>query len=236
MSDVFISYAHEDRPIAVRLAEDLSARGSKVFFDRDLVPGEEWSSRLAQELKRAKYVLVILSPSYVRSPSARRELEAAARVEWEGHARIIPVMAKETEIPLFLQSKHYADIRRDYQAGLNSIQKALSTSPGPSPEARKRASRRTMDLLGLLTSLLAGASGVVASVVSDKAIRFAPSAWLSVAATAAGLTALVGALVSAYKPYKRSEPARLTEAAVERAYIDALDHSSLNPLRAPEET
>lgn len=84
MSDVFISYSSEDRGIAEPIAQDLKRSGFSVFYDKELVPGEAWRARLAQELRRARYVLVLLSPAYVESRWARQELEAAVLSESEG--------------------------------------------------------------------------------------------------------------------------------------------------------
>ena len=233
MSEVFISYSSRDRQFADRIAEDLTHLGVKVFYDKELVPGEAWAPRLAHELKRAKYVLVLLSPSYVKSQWAIKELEAAALAESEGSTRIIPVLVEETEIPPFLQTKYYADLRENYQAGMELVRKALTSQPEPSEESRALGLRRAIDLLGVMVSLIGGAVSVIASAV--------------VALTVAALTALVGIMLvghgplsfspsswSAYRFYRRSPPVELVAHAVQRAYVEALDGSALNPLRGRE--
>lgn len=84
MSDIFISYGREDQDLAERIARDLERSGLRVFHSKHLLPGEEWGPRLMREIERARYVLVLLSPSFFQSPWARRELETAASSEAEG--------------------------------------------------------------------------------------------------------------------------------------------------------
>jgi len=233
MSDVFISYSSRDRQIADRIAGDLTQLGLKVFYDKELLPGEAWRPRLANELKRAKYVLVLLSPAYVRSEWAERELEAAALSEAEGSTRIIPVLVEDTEIPPFLRSKYYADLRKDYQAGLELVRKAIVAQREPSEESRERGLRKAVDLLQVMVPLLGAAASVLASVVGREVPKVSPFILAVVTVTVAALTALVG-IMSVYRPYRRSPPVELLVHGVQRAYLDALEGSALNPLRLGE--
>jgi TIR domain len=232
MYDVFISYSNRDREIVDRIAGDLAQHGVKIFYDRELVPGEAWAPRLAHEIKSAKNVLVILSPAYVKSAWAQKELEAATLSEAEGNTRIIPVLVEDTEIPPFLRSKHYADLRENYKGGLELIQKALTAQPETSEESKWRTSRRIIDLLGVMVSLLGAAGSVVVTLASEKAVRAAPSV-LAVVGTVMALTVLIG-VMSGYRLRRRSASVELVAHAVESAYIDALDDNALNPLRVRE--
>lgn len=232
MSDVFISYSSENSDIAGRIAKDLTRLGLKVFYDKELIPGEAWASRLTQELKRAKYVLVLLSPSYIKSQWARRELEAAALAESEGRTRIVPIVVENTEIPPFLRTKYYADLREDYETGLARLQKALTTTPEPSEESRARRSRKVIGLLGVLASLISVAASAI-SVIGGSLIKVDSSVIAIVIIAVVGLTTLVAA-ISAYRPYRRSGPIEITARAVEQAYVDTLEESELNPLRVWE--
>lgn len=52
-NDVFISYAHEDRPLARQLAEALQARQLTVWWDRDLAAGSEFAREIESRLQQA---------------------------------------------------------------------------------------------------------------------------------------------------------------------------------------
>jgi hypothetical protein len=53
MSDIFISYAREDRETAQRLAETLKAHGWSVWWDTRLKAGEVWDEVIGRELAAA---------------------------------------------------------------------------------------------------------------------------------------------------------------------------------------
>jgi len=228
--DVFISYSRENQDVADRIARDLADSGLQVFYDKDLVPGEAWGPRLEQQLRSARHILVLLSPSYVRSPWARRELEAAALSESEGQARIVPVLIQDTEIPAFLSSKHYADLRADYEAGLALIKKALTAKPEIGEVSRARRYRRTYEIMQVLVSLVGAATASVS--MADVALRDSRV----VVVVAVVVTVLTGfiAFVSIYRPRRRSKPLEIVTQGVERAYIDALERSDLNPVGTRE--
>lgn len=224
--DVFISYSRENREIADRIAQDLVRSGLHVFYDKQLLPGEAWGPRLEQQLRRAKHILVLLSPSYVRSPWARRELEAAALSESEGETRIIPALIQDTEIPAFLRSKHYADLRADYEAGLALIKEALTTTPEVGEVSRARRFRWTFEIVQVLVSLL----GVAFASVSMADLALRDTRVVAVVTVAVGgLTGLI-AFLSVYRPRRRSKPIQVVTQGIERAYIEALEQSDLNPV------
>ena len=53
MEDIFISYASEDRERARCLADAFAARGWSVWWDRHIVPGEAFDTRIEQALEAA---------------------------------------------------------------------------------------------------------------------------------------------------------------------------------------
>jgi TIR domain len=67
MSKIFISYAHDDRAIAQKLAEVLGAEDWDVFWDRDIRTGKDWREVLDDELAAAQCVVVLWSKSSVKS-------------------------------------------------------------------------------------------------------------------------------------------------------------------------
>ena len=58
MSDVFISYAHEDRPLAEALAKDLGQRGYSVWWDAELVGSDNFQDVIlaAQSQSRNRHL------------------------------------------------------------------------------------------------------------------------------------------------------------------------------------
>jgi len=65
---VFISYANTDRSFVDRLSADLEKFGIDIWLDRkDIMAGSLWSSRIADALKEASALLVIVSSASVKS-------------------------------------------------------------------------------------------------------------------------------------------------------------------------
>ncbi len=95
MSDVFISYASEDRDRVRPLAEALQKRGFNIWWDRSLAAGQDYSQIIERELRGAKAVIVVWTRGSTTSTFVRDE---AGRARDEG--RLVPVMLDRVEIPL----------------------------------------------------------------------------------------------------------------------------------------
>ena len=95
MSDVFISYASEDRDRVRPLAEALQKRGFNIWWDRSLAAGQDYSQIIERELRGAKAVIVVWTRGSTASTFVRDE---AGRARDEG--RLVPVMLDRVEIPL----------------------------------------------------------------------------------------------------------------------------------------
>ncbi|MFZ2032056.1 MAG: toll/interleukin-1 receptor domain-containing protein [Vitreimonas sp.] len=95
MSDVFISYASEDRDRVRPLAEALQKRGFRIWWDRSLAAGQDYAQIIERELRGAKAVIVVWTRGSSASTFVRDE---AGRARDEG--RLVPVMLDRVEIPL----------------------------------------------------------------------------------------------------------------------------------------
>jgi hypothetical protein len=80
MANVFISYAHEDRPIARQLSDMLQARGQRVFFDdQAIVSGVDFTNQTKEALAKADAIVVLLSRNSNRSKWVETELRSTLR-------------------------------------------------------------------------------------------------------------------------------------------------------------
>ena len=76
MADVFISYKREERASAKALAEALEAHGFSVWWDVDLLPGEQYRTVILQILDKCRAAIVLWSPE---SASSHWVLDEASR-------------------------------------------------------------------------------------------------------------------------------------------------------------
>lgn len=104
-NDVFISYAHEDRPLARQLAEALQARQLTVWWDRDLAAGAEFAREIESQLQQARVVIGLWSAESVRSTFVRDECSRALRA-----GKLVPVRIEEVELPLGFGQSHTLDL------------------------------------------------------------------------------------------------------------------------------
>ena len=65
--DVFISYNHNDKAAAKRLARLLKRRGFNVWWDNKIPAGKTWADVIEEKLKAAKAVVGLWSSSSVNS-------------------------------------------------------------------------------------------------------------------------------------------------------------------------
>lgn len=104
---VFISYSHQDRQICQQVAGYLEGEdGVRVWYDKGLIPGEEYRKKIATVIREAEFFIVLLSERSVSSEWVKDEVEYAKRC----HKKIIPIYIAHTELPddldMILQRYH----------------------------------------------------------------------------------------------------------------------------------
>ena len=67
MSDIFLSYASEDRERVRPLAEVLSREGWSVWWDRDISTGKRFHRVIDEELAAARCVVVVWTSKSITS-------------------------------------------------------------------------------------------------------------------------------------------------------------------------
>lgn len=108
MSDIFISYAHEDLRVAEALADELKAHGYRVWWDAELLGSDDYYEAILQALNNAKAAIVIWTKSSARSRFVRDEARFALHLE-----KLIAIKDKNLnliEIPFGFQSQHTDNI------------------------------------------------------------------------------------------------------------------------------
>ena len=105
MSDIFISYAREDRAKAELLANALTRRGWSVWWDRQIPPGKSYDQIIEEAINSAKCIIVLWSEESVSSDWVRVEAE-------EGRRRgiLIPVSLEAVRVPLAFRHVQAADL------------------------------------------------------------------------------------------------------------------------------
>src|ERR1043165_5584155 len=68
---IFYSYAHEDHLLRAELGKHLAlCRSQKIcvdWFDRQIVPGEDWDQKIKEKLRGADFILLLISSDFLAS-------------------------------------------------------------------------------------------------------------------------------------------------------------------------
>lgn len=130
----FVSYASEDREAILALAEELEARGIRIWQDQqDLRAGDDWNRVLLDVIaRRVDYVIVVQTPTMTTATKGvfHREIEAALLQqaemgEFEGQKLrfLIPVKIGACALLASLKTAHVIDVSDP--DGVDSLVKSI---------------------------------------------------------------------------------------------------------------
>lgn len=97
--NVFISYSHKDEQLKDCFEEHLSVlvRSGKInsWNDRKIVPGQDWSNEISDNLKEAQIILFLISSSFLNSNyCVNIEVKTALKMHNSGQAKLIPIVIR----------------------------------------------------------------------------------------------------------------------------------------------
>jgi hypothetical protein len=108
MPDIFISYSRDDREWVSRFAAALhEARGWNVWWDRNLLPGDQYDEVIQTTLDQSKAAVVVWSPVSVESRWVKSEAREAVR-----RGVLVPVLIGDVRLPIEFSSFEAADLRQ----------------------------------------------------------------------------------------------------------------------------
>jgi formylglycine-generating enzyme required for sulfatase activity len=132
MADIFISYKRERRAAARHLEQILVRYGYSVWFDLELVRGQDFEAQIERELFAAKAVIVLWCGLSVKSPGVRSEANRA-----KSQGKLIPLIIEPCELPLFSTLEQNIDLTaaagspRDhaFDALLDDLERLVGRAP-----------------------------------------------------------------------------------------------------------
>lgn len=90
---MFISYARTDASVVTRLATDLGTMGYAVWYDTNLVGGDDWWREILRHIADCELFVVAISPRSLRSRACKLELEWARTTG----RPVLPVLVSRVE-------------------------------------------------------------------------------------------------------------------------------------------
>ena len=135
MSQIFISYAHNDKEFTKKLAGDLRDFGHTIWIDKtELLVGDSLAEKISDAIDNVNFVTAIISSSSINSRWVKKELDLASNREMdEGRVFVLPILIDDVKLPGFLKGKLYADFRSEdsYQQSLLKLLDRLGPKTSP---------------------------------------------------------------------------------------------------------
>ena len=105
MADVFVSYSRSDKARVAPLVAALEAEGWSVWWDPAIAPGQQFDRMIADELERARAVLVVWTADSVESRWVRGEARDGA-----DRGILVPVQFGSARLPIDFRAFHTTNL------------------------------------------------------------------------------------------------------------------------------
>lgn len=170
LADIFLSYAHADRPRAEALAAALEGQGNGVWWDRHIESGSQFSHEIEQRLAEAKAVIVCWSTDGSESRWVRDEANVAAEQD-----KLLAISLDGSDPPIGFRQYHAVSLE-GWLAGdplpaelRNALARKLGEEPSATPsaaEAPPTRKNRTF-LIAAIAAFLAAIGAVLIPKLID---------------------------------------------------------------------
>jgi hypothetical protein len=124
---VFISYAHEDKPLRDDLDDHLANLKQQgiieTWHDGEIIAGQAWEPAILEQLETADVILLLISAKFLASEYINGvEMKRAMQRHEAGATRVIPELLK----PVFFKNASFANLEalpKDRRSQLKAITK-----------------------------------------------------------------------------------------------------------------
>ncbi len=228
VTDIFISYAHEDQPFVRRMVTSLEAEGFTVWWDHTIPPGKSWDSFIAKGISEARCCVVVWSSNSVDSDWVKEEATMAK----DGH-KFIPVQIDGSLPPVGFRRIQSANLQNwngdpnnpQFQLLVREARALLSGSGPPRVSAPAPMSRaytpppEPPPKSPPWALIAAGAAAVGVAVIALVMLTRQPEASVEPPATE---MAAVGEAVEGAVPPAETSPAATPPAGVDPAELERM--------------
>jgi TolB-like protein len=116
MADVFVSYSRSDKARVAPIVAALETQGWSVWWDPAIAPGQQFDRMIAEELERARAVLVVWTPDSVESRWVRGEAREGA-----DRGILVPVQLGPARLPIDFRAYHTTDLGQSGEVAGNPL-------------------------------------------------------------------------------------------------------------------
>ena len=148
--DVFISHSSHDRPVASRLAKELTELGYIVWSDAwESLAGHNIVDEVYGAITGARVVVVLLSPNSSNSRWVTQEFTIALIEEIQARQVVVlPAKIGDCIIPASLANRRYADFTASWEEGFRELAAAMDLHRTETQLSREVAGPDATNLAG----------------------------------------------------------------------------------------
>ncbi|MGV9248223.1 toll/interleukin-1 receptor domain-containing protein [Streptomyces sp. NPDC003710] len=127
MAEVFISHRGADKVVATKLADELRDRGHTVWLDVwKINVGDSIVGKIDEGLSTASHLVMCYSEDTSTAPWMDREWMSYLAQQLNGASvRLLPARLTGGKPPAILADIQYADLVKDWQSGIDALDRAL---------------------------------------------------------------------------------------------------------------
>jgi hypothetical protein len=140
VSDVFVSYASEDRERVAPLVARLERLGVSLWWDREIAHGQNYHRVIQEALDQAQCAVVVWSANSIQSEWVVNEASSARK-----RNALVPVLIDAVEPPLEFRHLQSADLRADNPANEAEFEKFARSVRSLAGHAKAPPTRTSTD-------------------------------------------------------------------------------------------
>ena len=127
MYDLFICHSSSDHAFVKWLSTELGKKGIKSWVDEgEILVGDSLIGKIDEGISKTRFFAVVLSRNSVKSRWVKKELEMAFTKEFKKRkVFILPLVVEDCKIPLYIETKRFADFRESSEKAMRNILEVL---------------------------------------------------------------------------------------------------------------
>ena len=135
-ANIFISFAAQDRKVAMTLCAALESRGFPCWISaRDILPGENFQVAIVRAIRRAKMMLLVFTANSNNSEEMTKELALASQQK----LIVVPLRVEDVKpneaFSYEFATRQWIDFFADWESSINQLIERIETAIPPEPVA-----------------------------------------------------------------------------------------------------
>jgi hypothetical protein len=131
-ANIFISFAAQDRKVAITLCQALESRGFQCWISsRDILPGENFQIAIVRAIRKAKLMLLVFTANSNNSEEMNKELALASQQKLTVVPLRIEDVAPNDAFAYEFATRQWIDFFADWELAMGALASQIANVLGP---------------------------------------------------------------------------------------------------------